>query len=125
MTVEQEVFTELNGDATFSAHFNVIDVMDVPSGTSYPYLTIRQVDDPSTPLGLKESSSGEARIQMSVFSNSKYECIEKRAIVRDRARELTGSSLKISARVSNEAMLDLNEDGYYEGIVDVIVTWNE
>jgi hypothetical protein len=62
---------------------------------------------------------------MSVFSDSKYECIEKRAVVRDRARELTGSTLKISARVSNEAMLDLNEDGYYEGIVDVIVTWSE
>lgn len=124
-TVEQEVWEELTGDSTFSSHFNAIGVMDVPQGTSYPYLVLRQVDDPSTPMGLKESHSGEARIQMSVFSDNKYECIDKRAVVRDRARTIAGSTLKMASNISNEAMLDLNEDGYYEGIVDVIVTWNE
>jgi hypothetical protein len=118
-SVEQTIYTELRGDATFAANFNKIRVMDVPSGTAFPFLTIRQVDDPSTPMGLKESSSGEARIQASVFSDSKYDCIDLRTTVREKMREIAG------VQIANEAMLDLSEDGYYEGIVDVIVTWVE
>lgn len=116
-SVEQTVFEELRGDSTFAANFEKIGVMDVPSDTAFPYLTIRQVDDPSTPMGLKESSSGEARIQASVFSDSKYDCIDLRTTVREKLREITG------VQIANEAMLDLSEEGYYEGIVDVIVTW--
>lgn len=98
-----------------------------PSGAATPYVTWQLVDDSSEKVFLSVYG-GQARVQFEVWSDNKFDVVDKRSDIKDRVRGLQGSWPDIeimAARVSQELTRELPEDEVYSGLVDVIFDWQE
>lgn len=125
-SVEEAVYNRLTSDAAFVAAITALYWRQAPAGTSLPYITYDQVDDPRT-KELLAYYGGEARLQFNVFAESASDGITMAQTLVEKVRDLRGvqNGLRLTGTVANVLTQPANVDGIYHRTVDVIVRYTE
>jgi len=126
MTVEQELYTRLTAATALMAQITALYWRQAPAGTSLPYVTYFQVDDPRT-KELLSYYGGEARIQFSIFDESASNALDSSEALINSVKDLRGKSngLRLTATVVNVLSQPANTDGIYHRTVDVVIRYTE
>jgi len=126
-TVEQRVYEHLTEDGEFVAKFpGGVHLTSAPQGSKLPRLVFWQVDDPNDKRFLC-LHGGQARIQLDVWSDNKYDVVELRTDVKTKMRTLRGADgiYVMYAKIANEFTREMTDEELFRGVVDVIVEWQE
>jgi len=125
-SIEQALFTELANSTGFTSNFNGFYYLHAPTTASMPYCTMFQVDDPND-KDLLSTYGGQARMQFSVWSRSKWDGTKRKAI-KDELRSIRGTTQGLTVNnivIANEVTLEGNEEEVFQFVVDAIVNWQE
>ena len=125
-SVEEAIYNLLKADAVFVAAVTNVYWRQAPAGTSLPYVTFDQVDDPRSKEMLCYYG-GEARLQFNVFAESATAGLLMSQTLVGKVRDIRGlqNGLRVHGNVVNVLTQPANVDGVYHRTVDVIVRYTE
>lgn len=91
-SIEQALYTRVIGDATITASLaNRVFFSKAEPDTTMPYAVYFVVSDPHDAFAFAAVNTGNARIQMSVFSTDRYDSLTIAHNIRKRVRHFGGT----------------------------------
>lgn len=91
--------------------------------TPRPYIVLRTVSDAHEPFAYGEANSGQARIQISVFDDDRYNALSIAHKVRQKLRHYSGTMDGMTIHkmnVSGTVLLREPNEDVYQAIVDAL-----
>jgi hypothetical protein len=90
--IEQALYVRLTGDTDITDDLdNRIYLARAKSDTPMPYLVYNVVSDPHDAFAFVEINTGAPRIQISIWSEDRYEALRIAQNVRERVRHYSGT----------------------------------
>ncbi len=129
-SVEQVVYENLTGDATFLANYTDVywQQVDKDVTPTEPYIVFWLVDDNGAETRLNKAHQGEARIQFDLWDSDKIRGVRLRTTLRKKVRnidEISGGYRVFTTGITEQTLQRLSTTDPYHFVVDGIIKWNE
>lgn len=123
-TIDEAIYDMVKASTAITKTATV-HYVDAKPGTAMPYVTISKVSDPHPGISYLEELGGEARIQVSLFTEDKYSGADLSHTIRRELQNYQGTQSGKSItwmRVSGDHVL-FDEDHGYHFINDFLVEY--
>ena len=129
-SVEEVVYDNLTGDATFMAFYTGVYWQEVDKNVTptEPYIVFWLVDDIGIETRLNKAYQGEARIQFDLWDSNKIRGARLRTTLREKIRNLSdisGGYAIMTSGVNEQTIQRASTTDPYHFVIDGIIKWNK